>query len=116
MENIFIPEQRNNYDNVVNAHRKNILQICKNFDLRILNSGRIRCDSFRNITYHGRLGVSTVDYFISDQSLFQYVDHLIVKSPTYFSDHSQILTWLKIPGYQDPILHSSLEKTYNQSP
>ena len=31
-------------------------------------------------------------YFISDQSLFQYVDHLIVNSPTYFSDHSQILT------------------------
>ena len=71
------------YDNVVNAHGKNLLQICENFDLRILN-GRIRGDSFRNITYHGRLGVSTVDYFTSDQSLFQYVDHLIVKSPTYF--------------------------------
>ena len=53
----------------------------KNFDLCILN-GRIRCDSFGSITYHGRLGLSTVDYFISDQSLFQYVDHLIVKSPT----------------------------------
>ena len=97
MENIFIPEQRNNHDNVVNAHGKNLLQICKNFDLCILN-GRIRGDFFGNITYHGRLGVSTVDYFISDQSLFQYVDHLIVKSPTYFSDHSQTLTWLKIPG------------------
>ena len=97
MKNMFIPEQRNNYDNVVNAHGKNLLQICKNFDLRILN-GRIRGDSFGNIAYHGRLGVSTAVYSISDQSLFQYVDHLIVKSPTYFSDHSQILTWLKIPG------------------
>ena len=97
MKNIFIPEQRNNYDNVVNTHGKNLLQICKNFDLRILN-GRIRGDSFGNITYHGSLGVSTVDYFISDQSLFQYVDYLIIKCPTYFSDLSQILTWLKIPG------------------
>ena len=60
MENIFIPAKRNNYDNVLNSHGKNLLQICKNFDLRILN-GRIRGDSFGNITYHGRLGVSTVD-------------------------------------------------------
>ena len=88
MENAFIPNKRKNYDNVFNSHSKNLLQMCKAFDLRILN-GRIRGDSFGNITYHGKLGIiSTVDYFICDQFLFTFVDHFIVKSPTYLSEHS----------------------------
>ena len=58
-------KQKNNYDNVVNNHGKNLLQICKNFDLRILN-GRIRGDSLGNVTFHSKLGVSTVDYFNFD--------------------------------------------------
>ena len=95
MENVFVPNKRRNYDNAVNSHGKHLLQMCKTFDLHILN-GRVRGDSFGNITYHGKLGISTVDYFICDQSLFQFIEHFIVKSPTYLSDHSQIVTWLKI--------------------
>ena len=96
VENPLVLKQRNNYDNVVNNHDKNLLQICKNFDLRILN-GRIRGDTFGNVTFHSKLGVSTVDYFICDQSIFKLVDHFIVRSPTYLSDHSQLVTWLNIP-------------------
>ena len=37
--------QRNNCDNILNSHRKIVLQICKSFDLRILN-GRKKGDNF----------------------------------------------------------------------
>ena len=94
VENPLVLKQRNNYD-VVNNHGKNLLEICKNFDLRILN-GRIRGDSFGNVTIHSKLGVSIVDYFICDQSIFKLVDHFIVRSPTYLSDHSQLVTRLNI--------------------
>ena len=87
LETSFIPFCRNNYDNALNDQGKHLLQICKNFDLRILN-GKIRGDSLGNITFHGRLGVSVVDYIICDQTLFQNVDYFTVKGPTYLSDHS----------------------------
>ena len=70
LETSFIPIYRNNCDNVLNDHGKHFLQICKNLDLRILN-GRIRGDSLGNITFHGRLGVSVVDYIICDQLSFR---------------------------------------------
>ena len=97
-ENSFIPKQRNNYDNILNGHGKNLLQVCKNLDLRIIN-GRVRGDSMGNITYHGRIGVSTVDYIICDQSLFQHVDYFLVKSPCYLSDHSQLVMGFKISSF-----------------
>ena len=97
-ENSFIPKQRNNYDNILNSHGKNLLQVCKNLDLRIIN-GRVRGDTMGNITYHGRTGVSTVDYIICDQSLFQHVDYFLVKSPCYLSDHSQLVMGLKISTF-----------------
>ena len=68
-ENCFIPKQRNNYDNNLNSHGKNLLQICKDLDLRTIN-GRVRGDTMGNIAYHGRIGVSTVDYVICDPSSF----------------------------------------------
>ena len=96
LEISFIQICRKNCDNVLNDHGKQLLQICKNFDLRILN-GRIKGDSLDNIAFHGRLGVSVVDYIICDQTLFQNVHYFTVKGPTYLSDHSQIVAWIKIP-------------------
>ena len=87
--------QRNNCDNILNNHGKIVLQICKSFDLRILN-GRRKGDSLGNVTFHGRNGVSTVDYIICDELLFREIDFFIVKPLTTLSDHSQIITWLNI--------------------
>ena len=87
--------QRNNCDNILNSHGKIVLQICKSFDLRILN-GRKKEYSLGNITFHGRSGVSTVDYIICDELLFREIDFFLVKPLTTLSDHSQIITWLNI--------------------
>ena len=73
---------------------KRLLDICKNFDLKILN-GRTNGDTLGRPTYHGRNGISVVDYILCDQTLFQDIDHFIVKQPTYLSDHSQIVGWFK---------------------
>ena len=65
--------QRNNCDNNFNSYEKNVLQICKSFDLHILN-GRKKGDSLGNATFHVRNGVSTVDYIIWDEVLFREIE------------------------------------------
>jgi hypothetical protein len=63
--------------------------------MRIL-SGRIKGDSLDRPTFHGNNGISTVDYIICDQEIFQNVNYFVVKPPTYLSDHSLIVTWIDI--------------------
>ena len=47
--------------------------------------------------FHGRNGRSVVAYAICDQDLFSSVAaHFVVKEPSCFSDHSPVITWLKI--------------------
>ena len=41
-------------------------------------------------------GICVVDYAICDQDIFSLVANFIVKEPLYFSDHSPVVTWLKI--------------------
>ena len=50
-----------------------------------------------NITFHGKKGVSTIDYIICDQKLFEKFKFFNVKQPTYLSEHSQITAWFSIP-------------------
>ena len=66
-----------------------------NTDLRILN-GRTKGDSFGRPTFHGKNGVSVVDYIICNQTIFQNIQHFIVKPPNYLSDQSQIVAWFDI--------------------
>ena len=35
-------------------------------------------------------------YTLCNQNTFQHIKHFIVKPPTYFSDHSQIISWFNI--------------------
>ena len=92
-ENSLYPTERQNFDSVINNHGKKLIEICKNCDLRILN-GRTMGDSLGRPTFHGKNGTSVVDYVICNQNLIQNIKHLIVKTPCYLSDHSQIITWL----------------------
>ena len=94
-ENVTPVAYRNNCDNVLNEHGKALLKICKNCDLRILN-GRKKGDSLGNVTFHGRNGVSTVDYIICDEQMFENMQFFVVKPPTPVSDHSQIVSWLNV--------------------
>ena len=89
------PTQRNSFDNEVNNHGKRLLEICKSADLRILN-GRVSGESLGRATFHGRNGISVIDYALCDQDLFLNVSNFIVKQPNPLSDHSPIVTWLNI--------------------
>ena len=91
----FRPRRRNSYDNEFNSHGKRLLDICKSADLKILN-GRVNGDTLGRPTFHGRNGISVIDYAICDQDLFPYVSHFVVKQPCSLSDHSPIVTWINI--------------------
>ena len=86
--------QRNSFDDNLNNHGKKLLEICRSADLRILN-GRISGDSLGRPTFHGKSGVSVVDYAIFDQNLFSHVAKFIVREPSSLSDHSSIMAWYK---------------------
>lgn len=77
------PTDRNSFDNELNNHGKRLLEICRSADLRILN-GRVSGDSLGRATFHGRNGISVVDYAICDQYLFSNVANFIVKEPLCF--------------------------------
>ena len=68
---------------------------CKGADLRILN-GRVSGDSLGRVTFHGKNGVSVVDYAVCDQDLLSHVANFVVKDPLHLSDHSPIISWLNI--------------------
>ena len=87
--------KRRNYDTHINEHGQSLLDICKSCDLRIVN-GRTTGDSFGNITYHSPKGISTVDYFVVSHEILNLTENFIVKEPTIFSDHSQLICWLNI--------------------
>ena len=89
------PKIRQNFDTTINNHGRQLINICKNTDLRILN-GRTKGDSLGRPTFHGKNGISTIDYIICDQDIFQNVNYFGVKQPTYLSDHNQIITWFDI--------------------
>ena len=45
-------------------------------------------------TFHGKVGISVVDYAICDRTLFSHILNFTVKEPTYLSDDSPPVTWL----------------------
>ena len=91
----YCPIRRNSYDNELNSHGKRLLDICGSADLKILN-GRVSGDTLGRATFHGRNGISVVDYAICDQDTLSNVANFVVKQPCSLSDHSSIITWLNI--------------------
>lgn len=90
--------------NELNNHGKRLLEICKNTDLRILN-GKLCGDSIGRPTFHSILGVSVIDYAISDQDLVRHIANFIVKEQSSYSDHHPVVTWLNINTMkQNPVI------------
>ena len=89
------PTQRDSFHNELNNHGKRLLEICRSADLRILNR-RVSGDSLGRVTFHGKNGVSVVDYAVCDQDLLSHVANFALKDPLHLSDHSPITTWLNI--------------------
>ena len=44
----------------------------------------------------GETEQASFDYEICDQDLFSSVAHFVVKEPSFFSDHSPVITWLNV--------------------
>lgn len=63
-------------------------------------------DSFGKITFHGKQGISTVDYIIVSHNLTDKFQNFVVRQPSPFSDHSQLISWIKVsnPSFQPPLL------------
>ena len=88
--------QRNSFDNELNNHRKRLLEICRSADLRILN-GRLSGDSLGRATFHGRNGTCKRRWLRNMWPRFTLsVAHFVVKEPSFFSDHSPVITWLNV--------------------
>ena len=91
---------RKNCDSVVNSHGKNVLDICRTFNLKIMN-GRSLGDPLGNFTYHDmNLGSSAIDYGICNQNFYDHVNNFMVLPQNELSDHCQIITEL---NYRAPI-------------
>jgi hypothetical protein len=86
---------RKNFDQHLNDHGKILLEICKSLDIRILN-GRCKGDSFGKITFHGQQGISTIDYMIVSHELLYRFQNFVIRQPSPYSDHSQLVGWIKI--------------------
>ena len=85
--------KRHSFDYELNNHCMKTGFKCRNVDLKIMN-GRYRGDSLGRPTFHGKSGVSVIDYAICDQDLFHSIANFIVKDlePSSLSDHSPIIT------------------------
>ena len=83
------------------------MEICRSADLKILN-GRISGDSLGRLTFHGKSGVSVIDYAICDQDLFRHITNFIVREPSSLSDHSPITTWLNSDHMTTPNINDTL--------
>ena len=86
---------RKSFDTHVNDLGKQLLEMCKSLDLRILN-GRCKGDSLGQSTFHGNQCSSTVDYIIASHEILYLFETLVVRQPSPFSDHCQLITWINI--------------------
>ena len=91
-----ITTQRNNVDKMINAPGKNLLNMCKQTGLTILN-GRKMGDIFGDLTCFQINGNSTVDYGIVSDTIYDRVLNFKVSQPTHLSDHANIRLEIHIP-------------------
>ena len=100
-------ETRASSDTKSNAYGSKLLQLCKNFNLRIVN-GSITGDRTGAFTCHTRRGSSIVDYFICDYSIYNLVSTMEVLPPQYSSVHSPISMSLDFEFAHHQILEEKL--------
>lgn len=98
---------RQNYDNTINRHGKQVLQLCKSLGLYIVN-GRMKGDSLGRCTYSSHLGSSTVDYAITDLDQSQ-INYFTVMPQLPLSDHSHIVISLNRSGNHPPSLEQKVQ-------
>ena len=78
---------RCNQDTKINARGKDLVNLCKSADLRILN-GRTIGDLMGDYTVIKSNGKSVVDYNIVSKQFLHNIIHFRVGDPNYLSDHN----------------------------
>ena len=90
-----IRTKRENCDTTTNSQGKKLINMCKSFDLQILN-GRYSGDCWGNFTHHNKnKGSSTVDLGISSDALSSSIKNFHVLSQLEITDHCKIVTQVK---------------------
>jgi hypothetical protein len=81
---------RENKDKLCNSFGKELVQLCQNSNMRIMN-GFLFPDKTDNFTCHAPLGKSTVDYLISTSELSEIINNFEIMPKLVESDHTPML-------------------------
>ena len=98
---------RRNCDTTINGHGEKLLNLCRTFDLTILN-GRSDGDPHGCFTYcDPNLGSSTIDYGICNLSSYNFLKNFMVLPQNELSDHCKIITELAL---SNPVISDESDK------
>ena len=101
---------RNNCDIQINKEGLKLIDLCKSFDLMILN-GRTSGDYWGNFTHYNKnKGASTVDLSIASCKIFENINNFRVMPQLDLTDHCKIITQIDNIRIPD---NSTKTETYN---
>ena len=102
------------YDSEIDRNGQQIIQLCKENNIRIVN-GRCLGDSSGKCTFFSpQRYKSLVDYTLVSDSFFRNISSLFVEPLTYFNDHCQVTTNIKMMHYtnKSPMGNSDYQWNY----
>ena len=93
--------ERSNEDTVINTSGRNLLELCRSSNLRIVN-GRVGKDAgIGRVTCIKYNGSSMVDYILCSNNLLSMFDDFEVLPNLMFSDHCSLLACLNVDHIND---------------
>ena len=92
---IWYTKSRMSRDKMHNNYGKEIIQLCYNANVRIMN-GLLNANNTDEFTCHASLGKSTVDYLLSTQQLSEIIEHFAILPKLVESDHVPLTFSVKI--------------------
>ena len=98
---------RQSCDDKINEYGKQLIDICKDSQLRIVN-GRAPVDMYGQYTSFNKNGCSVVDYSLSDEYMLSNILYFYIHPPNHLSDHSMLSMRIKL-------LKPKCEETCNTS-
>jgi len=96
--------QRQSKDKTVNDYGRELLELCKAGNMRIMN-GFFNCDETKDYTCHAPLGQSVVDYLVCSRSAFGILQSFNIVPKLVESDHKPLKFSFSIPSYDTAFTH-----------
>ena len=104
-------KERQTKDTVYNTFGNDLVQMCKNTNMRILNGFHNESNT-DNFTCHAPLGKSTVDYLISTLKFYEVMSDFALSSKIVESDHVPLTFTV---AYESVSLKAATQRTNKQS-